>query len=52
MCDFDEREEGPELGDMLIKLCEENQTRKILAILNECKDLEEAKKMVRALIEK
>lgn len=34
------------------KLAEENQTRKILEILNESKDLEEAKKAVKALLNK
>lgn len=29
---------------------EENQTRKILAIMEECKDLEEAKEKVNALL--
>ena len=40
------------VGEMLRELAEENQTRKILEILAECKDLEEAKKRVRALLDK
>ena len=39
-------------GEMLRELAEENQTRKILEILNECKDLEEAKKKIKALLNK
>ena len=31
---------------------EENQTRKILEILNECKDLDEAKAKIKALLNK
>ncbi len=37
-------------GEMLRELAEENQTRKILEILNGCNDLEEAKEKVRALL--
>ena len=33
-------------------ITEENQTRKILEILNECKDLAEAKERVKALLNK
>lgn len=40
------------VGEMLRELAEENQTRKILEILAECKDLEEAKNRVRALLDK
>lgn len=39
-------------GELLVQMTEENQTRKILEILNECKDLEEAKKKVKALLNK
>lgn len=39
-------------GEMLRELAEENQTRKILEILNDCKDIEEAKEKVRALLNK
>ncbi len=41
-----------DLGELLKEVTEENQTRKILAILNESKDLEEAKEKVKALLEK
>ena len=34
------------------EVVEENQTRKILEILNDCKDLEEAKEKVKALLNK
>lgn len=40
------------LGEMLRELAEENQTRKILEILDTCKDLEEAKEKVKALLNK
>lgn len=39
-------------GEMLRELAEENQTRKILEILKECKTLEEAEEKVRALLNK
>lgn len=39
-------------SELLKQTAEENQTRKILEILNECKDLEEAKEKVRALLDK
>lgn len=45
-------EEDMNLGEMLRELAEENQTRKILEILNECKDLEEAKEKIKALLKK
>lgn len=38
-------------GELLVEITEENQTRKILEIMNECKDLEEAKAKVKALLE-
>lgn len=38
--------------ELLKNVVEENQTRKILEILNECKDLDEAKKKVKALLDK
>ena len=38
------------VGELLKETAEENQTRKILEILNQCKDLEEAKQKVRALL--
>ena len=39
-------------SEIIKQLSEENQTRKILEILNECKDLEEAKEKVKALLKK
>lgn len=38
------------LGKMIKGLAEENQTRKVLEILNDCKDIEEAKRKVKALL--
>ncbi|MCD7827219.1 MAG: protein phosphatase [Clostridiales bacterium] len=43
-------EEEEYLGELLVAVAEENQTRKVLAIINECKDLEEAKAKVKALL--
>lgn len=37
-------------AELLKQTAEENQTRKILEILNGCNDLEEAKEKVRALL--
>lgn len=45
-------DEDMNVGELLKETAEENQTRKILEILNQCKDLEEAKEKVRALLEK
>ena len=45
-------EEDMNLGEMLRELAEENQTRKILEILDSCKDLEEAKEKIKALLNK
>ncbi len=45
-------EEEMGLGELLKETAEENQTRKILEILNTCKDLEEAKEKVKALLNK
>lgn len=45
-------EEDMNVGELLKETAEENQTRKILEILNECKDLEEAKEKVKALLNK
>lgn len=44
-------EDDMNVGEILKITVEENQTRKILEILNECKDLEEAKKRVKALLD-
>lgn len=43
-------DEEMNVGELLLKTAEENQTRKILEILNNCKDLEEAKEKIRALL--
>lgn len=40
------------VGKILVEKTEENQTRKILAIMNESKDLEEAKEKVKELLKK
>ncbi len=45
-------EEDMEIGELLKQVAEENQTRKILEILNECKDLQEAKQKVLGLLER
>ncbi|MBP3458261.1 MAG: protein phosphatase [Lachnospiraceae bacterium] len=36
--------------ELLKQVVEENQTRKILEIMGECKDLDEAKKRIKALL--
>jgi hypothetical protein len=38
--------------EMIKELAEENQTRKILEILEKCNDLEEAKEKIKALLNK
>ena len=40
------------LGEILKEVAEENQTRKILELLNESKDLEEAQAKVKSLLDK
>lgn len=45
-------DEEMNVGELLKEVAEENQTRKILEILENCKDLEEAKKKVKALLNK
>ncbi|MCI6496686.1 MAG: protein phosphatase [Anaeromassilibacillus sp.] len=45
-------DEEMNISEMLRELAEENQTRKILEILNECKDLEEAKEKIKSLLNK
>lgn len=45
-------DEEMNVGEILKETAEENQTRKILEILNESKDLAEAKKKVKALLNK
>ena len=42
-------DEDMNVGELLKETAEENQTRKILEILNECKDLAEAKERETAL---
>ena len=39
-------------SELLVQVTEENQTRKILEILNGCKDIEEAKEKVKALLKR
>lgn len=43
-------DEDMNVGELLVEKAEENQTRKILEILNGCKDLEEAKEKVKSLL--
>ncbi|MCH5207553.1 MAG: protein phosphatase [Oscillospiraceae bacterium] len=45
-------EDEMNLGELLKETAEENQTRKILEILKECKSLEEAVEKVKALLNK
>lgn len=45
-------DEDMNVGELLKETAEENQTRKILEILSQCKDLEEAKEKIRALLKK
>lgn len=45
-------DEDMNTSELLKEVVEENQTRKILEILNECKDIEEAKEKVKALLKK
>lgn len=45
-------DEEMNVGELLKQTAEENQTRKILEILNECKDLEEAKEKIKTLLNK
>lgn len=45
-------DEEMNVGEILKETAEENQTRKILEILNESKDLAEAKEKVKALLNK
>lgn len=40
------------LAELLKQTAEENQTRKILEILSKCKDLDEAKEKIKALLNK
>ena len=45
-------DEEMNVSELLREVVEENQTRKILEILNESKDIEEAKGKVKALLDK
>lgn len=45
-------DEEMNVGELLVEKAEENQTRKILEILNTCTDLEDAKEKVKALLNK
>ena len=40
------------VSELLKEVVEENQTRKILEILNDCENLEEAKEKIKALLNK
>lgn len=40
------------LAELLKETAEENQTRKILEILNDCENIEEAREKVKALLNK
>ena len=44
--------EEMQMAELLKEVTEENQTRKILEILNNCKDIEEAKEKIKALLNK
>ena len=44
--------EDMNVAEMLKEVTEENQTRKILLILETCKDIEEAKEKIKALLNK
>lgn len=45
-------DEDMNVSELLKQVVEENQTRKILEILNECETLEEAKQKTKALLNK
>ena len=45
-------DEDMNVSELLKAVVEENQTRKILEMLNECKDLNEAKEKIKALLNK
>ena len=46
----EEELEEMHVGEMLVKEAKENRTREILAIIEKCKDLEEAKEKIKALL--
>lgn len=43
-------DENMNIGEMLREVVEENQTRKILEIIETCETLEEAKEKIKALL--
>ena len=45
-------EDDMNIWELLKETAEENQTRKILEILNDCENLEEAKEKIKALLNK
>ncbi len=45
-------DEEMNIGELLKETAEENQTRKILEIINNSKDLEDAKEKIKALLRK
>lgn len=45
-------DEEMSVAELLVQKAEENQTRKILDILNETKDIEDAKENVKTLLNK
>lgn len=45
-------DEEMNISEMLRELAEENQTRKILEIVKECKDIEEAVEKIKSLLNK
>ncbi len=45
-------DEDMNVSELLKEVVEENQTRKILEILNDCENLEEAKEKIKALLNK
>lgn len=44
--------EDMNISELLVQQSQENMARKILEILNECKDLEEAKQKIKDLLNK
>ncbi|MCL2461296.1 MAG: protein phosphatase [Defluviitaleaceae bacterium] len=45
-------DEDMNTGELLKEVAEENQTRKILELVKECKSLDEAVEKIKALLEK
>lgn len=44
--------EDMNVGELLVKEAKENQIRQVLEILNDCKELDEAKEKIKALLNK